>query len=428
MGLGELFGYLRVRATFDDPPTDWEVMAYGSTLLEAGEIRRGWRRAAAFGMLAAIATFFAAHWLWQPSYRGALVQARLDYYAGEPATPLELDAVRAQLTSALAVQEALRVSGQSGDSANVAAWQAQLSVHRDYQNRDGDVTTVLVQLPARDEAQGVAVVQSLAQQFLVDTLQSGGVATSAMKELSAARENASTALAKEDAARRELDAATSAHLELLRSSERRAAAPSAPSKVERVENPSYVERAEKLAALDRKRDELLLNLTPAHPLVKDVDSELEELQSRLSRTPRYLDRPEVDEPPQPELDHAADPAVAASQQRVNAAQDAYATARAARLEAQAAVEVLERSTAEAPSKQPRFVLAQSAQAIERYPSVSPIVRYLVLLAMSTVVLVLTTLVARPRQTISTLKSTSDIASVLRLPVVAHLKMSGGRTA
>ncbi len=203
----------------------------------------------------------------------------------------------------------------------------------------------------------------------------------------------------------------------------RASAPAAAA--ERAENPAWTEKSVQIAALEKKRDDLLLNLTPAHPKVRDLEGELEELQARQNSMPRYLGRQEAEEPPQPDLAPAA-PQLAESQQRITAAQEVYATARAARLEAQAAVEVLQRSTAEAPGKAPRFLLAQSAQAVERDPAVSPLLRYGVLLLVSTLVLLAVAYAMRPQVAPQLLKTVDDVTNLLRLPVVAKLQLGGGR--
>ena len=401
-------------------------MAYGSKQLDVVAVRRGWLRAAAIGLLASLTTFFALHAAWRPGVGRSLVQASLRYEPGEPATALDLDEVRAQMTSAAALQEALRSCGQSGDSANVADWQAELSVYRTHALGPSAADQVIIELPTRDEAGAIAVVQALAQRFLSATLAHGGLATQSVKELTAARQEVTKALAKEDTARRELDAAVKDHLELLRESQITSGNKATLEEAKPVDNPTWLEQAQKIAALEKKRDELLENLTPAHPKVRDMESELEELQSRLSSTPRYLERQEAEQPPEPELATAAAPMLAEAQQRINAAQDAYATARAARLEAQAAVEVLEHSTAEAPSKAPRFLLAQSAQAVHRDEAISPVIRYGVLLLAGTLVLLATVYALRPQTAPQVLRTVEDVSHLLRLPVIAKLKVGGSR--
>lgn len=393
-------------------------MANGLQQLDVVAVRRGWLRAAAIGLLASVASFFALLALWQPGVGRSLVQAALQYEPGAPATPLDLDAVRAQLASPVALQEALRSSGQSGDSANVAAWQSQLSVHRAFNGAPSSADRIVIELPTQEEAVAIAVVQALSQRFLSATHASGW-ASRDVRELQEARTVVTEALVKEDAARRAVDAALKQQFEHLHHAAQAPTAPLAPMPT--TENPQWIEQQQKMAALVKKRDDLLLNLTAAHPKVQDVDSELEELQSRQSSLPRYLDGPAV-EPPAPELSHAADPLAAENQQRVTAAQDAYATARAARLEAQAAVEVLERSTAEAPTKQPRFLLAQSAQAVQRDAAVSPVLRCLVVLLTSLLVMLSVMYLLRPRVTPQLLRTVAEINERLRLPVIARLKL------
>lgn len=394
-------------------------MALGMDPQVAVTVRRGWLRAAGIGLLASVTTFSVLANVWQPGVGRSRVQAALVYEPGEPATALDLDAVRAQLTSATALQEALKSSGESTDSANVAAWQAQLSVHRAYDGTPSSSERVLIELPTQHEATAIAVVGALSQRFLSATL-SGGWASADVKQLAAARQATSAALAKEDIARRELDAATRQQLEHLRHAAQTPAATIPAAR--RQENPAWQQQQTLIAQLEQQREKLLLTLTTEHPKVRDLEVELEELQSRQSSLPRYLDGPAM-ESPAPQLLSSADPQVAEFQQRITAAQDAYATARAARLEAQAAVEVLERSTAEASVKQPRFLLAQSAQAVAREAAIAPWTRYSVFTLASMLVLTATTLLLRPRNAPQLLQSVDDIHKQLHVPVVARLRLS-----
>lgn len=388
-------------------------MAWGRNQHSSAERRRRWLRAAGLGLIAASATFGALSVVWQPQVARSVIAAEIAYQPGVPATRLDLERVRAEILS----DDALRASAGSDDSAQIAAWRHALSVHRGQPAPAGDEQFV-VQLTAEDEAAGVALVRQLTHRFL--SAQQPDARGESI-ELTNARAQLAHALASEDAARRELDSLTKAHVERLRRApqldEVVAAGPAAPA-----ENPAYVRLEQQWAELQQKRDSLLLNLTTEHPQVLDVDGELEELQSRRAVTPRYLESPGASRPAAPSRPAVKDTALAAEEAKLQLAHEHYDAARGRRLEAQAAVEVLERSTAEASTKPPHYLLAQSPQVIERVASVSAEVRLLALLGISSTVMLAVVLLARPRHGAKLLASPEDITRLLGVPVVARLKL------
>ena len=388
-------------------------MASGRNQLSSAERRRRWLRAAGLGLVAASATFGTLSALWRPDVARSVIAAEIAYQPGVPATRLDIERVRAEILS----DDALRASAGSDDPAQLAAWRDALSVHRGQAAPAGDEQFV-VQLTADDEAEGVALVRQLTHRFLFAQQHAPrGEST----ELSAARTQLAHALASEDAARRELDQLTKAHVERLRrrpvAEETDAAIDAAPA-----ENPAYVRLEQQWAELQQKRDTLLLSLTTEHPQVLDVDGELEELQSRRAVTPRYLESPTASRPPKRSRSTVDETVLAAEQAKLQLAHEHYDAARGQRLEAQAAVAVLERSTAEAPTKQPHYLLAQSPQVVDRVPSISTGLRTLALLGISGVVMLAVCILARPRTVTALLASTEDVTRLLGVPVVARLKL------
>jgi hypothetical protein len=405
-------------------------MALGWQLLATAELRRGWSRAATIGLLAAVTTFCLGRALWTPPTDRALVQAVIEYQAGAEgqAAELDLDKVRAELLSPAALQE---VDERTKLSQQVPEWQQAISVHRGTRDRAAKIEQIVVDLPASEEAAAIAAVQQLTRRFLQHAGQhsfaTGG------DDVATAWKTVSEALAQEDIVRRQLDAQVRDHFAHLRQVQQAPPAALEEATVKptaEVENPAWEKLQAQIAALEAKRDSLLAKLTPAHPQVQDVDSALEELRSREASVPRYLEP--LDEEPSPTLaarpeeDHeallVAARAMAVEQGQLREALDAYEAARATRLEAQAAVEVLQRSTAAAATAAPRFSLAQSAQVVERFPSVAPPLQIALLLALSALVLLVVTFALRPRMVRRMLASADDVARLLLVPVVAHVKL------
>ena len=208
-----------------------------------------------------------------------------------------------------------------------------------------------------------------------------------------------------------------------------------PRATTRQESPQWQKMVEEIARLETERQGLLVSLKPAHPRVRKIDHELQELQSRRERTPRYLageesPAPEDQSPPRDERELvAAARAMAEEKGRLRAALDTYEAARGRRLEAEAAVEVLERSTAEGPQDGgERFALVQSARVVQRIPAVSRGMQILILLAASKLALIVALCLARPRRASPLLVSADDVAAALGVPVVARLKLPSARLA
>jgi hypothetical protein len=292
-------------------------------------------------------------------------------------------------------------------------------------------------VPTHDDASAVAVLQHLTQNFLRTRHRDGSLAVHASTELANARSEVSSALTREDAARRTLDALVREQLDRLRRvSQSSKEPPSEPgeapaAKRERKVNPAWQRASDDLEALEAKREKLLLTLTTEHPMVKDVEGELEELQSRHAGLPRYLETP--DDEPQPRLaprpalsnEHllAAATAMAGDQAKVRDALATYEAARAKRMEAQGAVEVLERTTADAPGKAPRYSLVQSAQVVRQEPGTASLARLLAIAVSALLAFFAIAVSCRPRRRRDRLTTIDDISQLLNVPVIAHLRLN-----
>jgi hypothetical protein len=306
---------------------------------------------------------------------------------------------------------------------------------------------VAIELASSSETNTLAVVDQLARQFVAahePQLFLGGLES---QELAAARTALTTALDAEDSARRELDGLVREHFEGLRRLEDKsmALAPSPPGvaaslPAQQAENPAWTRVNEQLGVLEARRDELLLKMTEQHPLVVDLAGDVEELRGRLARLPRYLDAagPELQQPAATPLalpapaDAAAvlatAQALAGERGKMRAALEKFETAKSQRLEAQAAVEVLARSPLAVATGVESYAIAESARVAERIPAISPLARYATLLGISSLVLLATAWLARPRTSPTLLRTADDVATLLELPVIAQLRFPATRAA
>jgi hypothetical protein len=406
-------------------------MAYGSLQLATDDMRRGWYRAIAMGLLAAITAYFVAHSLWKPSLGRAVVQAVIEYDPGEGQRPLDLQQVRAEILSDESLTSTLQRSGLGDD---VHAWKDAISVHRGVMGTNAGSERIVVEVATAQDGHAVDVLNRLTQQFLLAHAIDADSLAHGSTDLAAARGNLAVALAHEDSLRRGLDSQAKALHERLRRAEAKPRSESAaqptlapPTQVKRKTNPAWQKLQEDVAALESQREKMLLTLMPAHPKVMDVEGELEEIQSRLASMPRYLETPDAEEAltpsaPPAQVSEALLAAISDQQAKIKDATHAYEAARAKRLEAQAAVEVLERSTAEAPGKAPRFTLTQSAQVVDHLPTAFAYVRSAALVLLALLVLVVCSVVARPRAIRRLLTTADDITRLLHVPVIAELTL------
>jgi hypothetical protein len=63
-----------------------------------------------------------------------------------------------------------------------------------------------------------------------------------------------------------------------------------------VDNPEWTDLSERLAVLERRRVELLVDRTPAHPAVQDTEDRIAELKRQLSETPKRISEEPSDRP------------------------------------------------------------------------------------------------------------------------------------
>jgi hypothetical protein len=374
-------------------------MPWGWNQLD-GELRRAWLRAAGVALLAALATGGILSALWRPGTASVQVQAQLAYKAGDGHHPLDFQQLQRQIL---------------GDAKPAGA-----SVYR-LPSQNG-LERIAIDLSTPDETAGLTTVQNLVSEFLART-QHAPTSTAATDQLTAAREELLQTLAQEDRARRAVDSLVKQHIEQLQ----RVETPVRPiDDAPRAENPTWVQETSELAALAAQRARLLENLTELHPKVLDLSSRIEDLEQRHARTPRFLDGRETDSAAatdrREELMEVAT-SLAGERGPLRTAIDHYEAARGKRQDAQAAIEILERSpAAAAPSVAPHFELAQAAKVVARVPSVGPLTRMLVLLLVAAIVLAVVTLALRPRRAASLLATAEDVAQWLHVPVVARLKL------
>jgi hypothetical protein len=406
-----------------------------------------WLRALGMACLAATTTFLVLNLLWQPGTARYVVRSVVERKASVGSAAIDLERVRAELTSDELLTAALAAAGQPIDPATVRAWQTRLAVYRPTAGRELLKSQVAIELASSSETNTLAVVDQLARQFVAahePQLSLGGLES---QELAAARTALTTALDAEDSARRELDGLVREHFEGLRRLEDKsmALAPSPPGvaaslPAQQAENPAWTRVNEQLGVLEARRDELLLKMTEQHPLVVDLAGDVEELRGRLARLPRYLDAagPELQQPAATPLalpapaDAAAvlatAQALAGERGKMRAALEKFETAKSQRLEAQAAVEVLARSPLAVATGVESYAIAESARVAERIPAISPLARYATLLGISSLVLLATAWLARPRTSPTLLRTADDVATLLELPVIAQLRFPATRAA
>jgi hypothetical protein len=342
--------------------------------------------------------------VWKPGIASSQIQAQIDFKpgVGSSSKPLDLERLKQEMAAEhpLPAGASLRRIGSLGGGDGIA-----------------------IELTASDEAAGIATVQNLANQLLLHSRHLA-VTTGDAGELAAAREALLQSLTQEDKARRAVDNLVKQHIEQLHRIEN-AAPGRANIEAPPQENAVWVEQQNEIAALSAQRAKLLENLTELHPKVVDATSRLDDLRARQASTPRFLNGsaqpPLEDNTKQEELLEVASN-IAGERGPLRTALDHYEAARSQRQQAQAAVEVLERSATTAPALQPRFELSQGAKVVARVPTVSPVTRLLVLLSASGLVFVLVTLSLRPRQAASLLASPDDVAQWLHVPVVARLRL------
>jgi hypothetical protein len=112
---------------------------------------------------------------------------------------------------------------------------------------------------------------------------------------------------------------------------------------------------------------------------------------------------------------------------MRAALERYEAAKNHRLETQASVEVLERSPLLAAGPE-RYAIVESARVVARIPAISPLVRVGWLAAISSGVLLAMLWLLRPQPVIKVLRTAEDVATLLELPVIAHLRFPATRAA
>lgn len=390
-------------------------------------------------MLVAVTTYCALDAVWNPVASAVVVDAVLERQPPEKGQALDFNRVRQELAGDDALREALQSAGLSSDPATLATWRSWLSVYRDHDPRNPNSDWIVVEVYAPGERLALDVADALTRHFVE---QQAVERTSAQSpQLVEARQTLAQARTSEEEARRALDGVLRDHYDRLRkvdverATEESGSQFQLPRATTRQESPQWQKIAEEIARLETERQGLLVSLKPAHPRVRKIDHELQELQSRRERTPRYLagdevPAPEDQTPPRGERELvAAARAMAEEKGRLRAALDTYEAARGRRLEAEAAVEVLERSTAEGPKETgERFALVQSARVVQRIPAVSRGMQILILLAASKLALIVTLCLARPRRVSPLLVSADDVAAALGVPVVARLKLPSTRLA
>jgi hypothetical protein len=411
--------------------------------------------------LCATTVFLALNVLWQPRTSSYVVRAVLQRKApgagsaGRATASVDLERIRAELTSDDALAAALATAGLPSDPASILDWQSRLSVYRPATDGELQASQVAIETAATTEAGAVAVVGQLSRRFVDEhqpQLTIGGLES---RELAAAREALTRALAAEDVARRGLDSLVREHFEGLRRLEdnstrleeahaRLAPRGQAPMPLtpvpSQIENPAWTKLSEQIRELDEHRDEMLLKMTEAHPLVVDVVGDLQALRAKLAELPRYLAESSL-APQRVAVSPAADPpafedaaavvatakTLAGERGKMRAALERYEAAKNHRLETQASVEVLERSPLLAAGPE-RYAIVESARVVARIPAISPLVRVGWLAAISSGVLLAMLWLLRPQPVIKVLRTAEDVATLLELPVIAHLRFPATRAA